>query len=337
MWTYNYSNAYSLYHTGVLGMKWGHHKPTEPTASIKKSKHRTSLEEKYKSDGMTQKDAEIAADKRIKTEKVIAAVAGLTIAAAATYIAVNHYQNAVDKTIKAGKELQNISTNGNKGVEDAFYASLGKRDNTKYRGIYGMQLRGGFDSHPVYETKMKVTKDIKLASRDTASKTFKHLVENYPEFKKAVTDHFSDIEYPTPKQNALNRRAVEKLKKGIADPKVYEAFNLSLTEHSNDQANKAARTFYDTLKSKGYDAIQDINDRKYSGYHSSTPTIFFGGSRALTVDRVRELTSDEIQKNKRIAYADIIGTDAVKKGAIVTGSILGVKSAKKQVSNIVKK
>ena len=91
-----------------------------------KSKHRLKLEEEYRSKGMSEEEAAVAAYKRMRTEKIIAATAGVTIAAATAYVAYKHYDKTVDKFIKAGTELQNMSGNSNKGVSDAFYFSMTK-------------------------------------------------------------------------------------------------------------------------------------------------------------------------------------------------------------------
>ena len=78
---------------------------------------------KEKLDSETSKSKPVSY-KRDRTEKAVTAVAGLTIAAATAYVAYKHYDKNVDKVIKAGKELQNISNNSNRGVSDAFYFSM---------------------------------------------------------------------------------------------------------------------------------------------------------------------------------------------------------------------
>ena len=89
----------------------------------------------------------------------------------ATY---NLYDKNVDKVIKAGKELQNISNNSNRGVSDAFYFSMTGMDNAKYRGLYGdtLSARG-----KVYETKIGVNKSIKVASEKSAVNALSELVK----------------------------------------------------------------------------------------------------------------------------------------------------------------
>lgn len=101
----------------------------------KKGKRQIKLEESYRDKGLTKEEAELAAYKRIRTEKTIAIVAGMTAVAAAAYVGYKHYDNTVDRLIKSGTVLQNMSNNANRGVSDAFYASFGKHDNNRYLQI----------------------------------------------------------------------------------------------------------------------------------------------------------------------------------------------------------
>ena len=93
-----------LYHFGIKGQKWGVRRfqnedgsrtpsgkeryDDTPNAQIKKSKHRLKLEQRCKDLGMTDQQARVAANKRIRTEKILAASAGVAVTAAvATYVA----------------------------------------------------------------------------------------------------------------------------------------------------------------------------------------------------------------------------------------------------------
>jgi hypothetical protein len=106
--SYNYTIINGeLYHWGIKGMKWGvrryQNKDGSLTAHGKKrykgdtallktkSKHRLKLEAQYRQKGMSEEQAEAAAKKRIRIEKTIAAVTGMTLAAA-TAIAVKKYR-----------------------------------------------------------------------------------------------------------------------------------------------------------------------------------------------------------------------------------------------------
>lgn len=55
----------------------------------------------------------------------------------------------------------------------------------------------------------------------------------------------------------------------------------------------AAKQFYDKLKASGYGAIQDINDKKYSGYAARKPLIIFDNSEGnIAVQSVKKITEN---------------------------------------------
>lgn len=117
MWQYNYNyGSNELYHYGIPGMRWGHRKAIQPSGTglrrfgrnkptaqagaqpgakpVKaKSKHRINLENKYKAKGMSQSAAEKKANGRIKAEKSLAVIAGLSVAAAGTYALAKRAKN----------------------------------------------------------------------------------------------------------------------------------------------------------------------------------------------------------------------------------------------------
>lgn len=90
-----------LAHHGIKGMKWGVRRFRNKDGSLTKAgkerywddssgrrkhiPHREKLVAKYRSKGMSQKEAEAAADKRISTEKKIAIGAGIAMATVAAY------------------------------------------------------------------------------------------------------------------------------------------------------------------------------------------------------------------------------------------------------------
>ena len=262
----------------------------------KKSKRREKLEKQYREEGFSEEEAAVAAYKRARTEKIIAAAAGATITAAAAYVAYKHYDKSVDKIIKAGTELQNISTNSNKGVSDAFYFSMTKGDNTKYRGLYGQQLQQRGAKH-IYETKIGVKNAMKVASEKSAVKALSDLVENDADYARNLKLHLHMSNVGgNEKQLKTLRKGIESLNKGKIDSNVYNALNLTLTDHTLSTSDKVSKGFYDKLKSLGYDAIMDVNDKKLSGYNSSKPMIAFNAASKAVVNQVREVGADEVSK-----------------------------------------
>lgn len=301
----------------------------------KKSKHQLELEKKYAEKGMTSEEAAIAAYKRIRTEKAIAITAGVTVAAAAAYIAYKHYDNTVDKIIKSDTLLQNISTNGNKGVADAFYASMTKSDNLKYRGLYGQELKSNVlnQNKNVFETKIRVNSKLKVASPKNAENVLNDLVKSDNVFAKSLKNNIQSWSNNAPltdKQASVFKKAVTALNSGKIDKNVYDALNLSLTDHSPEGQYLSDR-FYNALKSKGYDAIKDINDAKYSGYNSKNPIIVFNGIGKTAVDSIRNVRNDEIdaaaKKANGLLIRDSVASDLAKKGSAYLAVGLGITAA----------
>lgn len=296
-----------------------------------KTKHRSALEEEYKKKGMSPEEAEIAAYKRERTEKILAVTAGVAITAAAAYVAYKHYDKTVDRIIKAGTELQNMSTNSNKGVADAFYASMTKMDNTKYRGMYGQQL-GAMGSR-VYETKIGVNKELRVASEKSAVGVLSDLVSNDGTYAMELKSRLASSvgRYPTDEQNNTMRKALAALNQGKVNSDVYNALNITLTDHSLPQG--AVDKFYDKLKSKGYDAIMDVNDKKYSGYMSSKPTIVFNGESKLSVKNRREVGDEEIAKDALKGTSDVLVKSLLKPTAQTAAGVGAVAAGMKAMEN----
>ena len=137
------------------------------------------------------------------------------------------------------------------------------------------------------------------------------------------------------------KKASESYKNGKVDSNVYDAFNTMLADHTNSNARYVSEKFYDKLKSKGYDAILDINDKKNSGYHSKKPIIVFNGGSKLSVDSIRQVGSSEIENAKEKGYMDImvksLAPQVAATGMGVAAGMLGSKySSSKNDDKIVR-
>ena len=300
---------------------------TKLNNETKKSARRSKLEEYYRNKGMNEEEAAIAAYKRERTEKILAVSAGLTVAAVGAYVAKNQYDKRVDQILKPGTVLQNISSNSNRGVSDAFYASMNESDNTKYRGVYGNVIKSR--GNQVYETKIGVKSNLKIASEKSAVNALSELIENDHNYENMLDEHLvkSLYRYPTQKQSAVIRKGLHNLRKNKIDATVYNALNLSLVDHDLPTSSAVNKVFYDKLKSKGYDAIIDVNDKKFSGYGSKKPVIVFNGAERTAIDSVREVGAEEIKKANAKGMLDIavkqlapsVATNAAAVAAVTTG------------------
>ena len=317
-----------LYHHGIKGQRWGVRrfqnqngtltaagkKRYNDDGSPKKSNHRLKLEEKYRKSGMSQKQAEMAAERRIKTEKIVAATAGLTLTAAAAYAANKYVKNNVDRMIKSGATLQRIEMQDTKGqLHDVFYAAKDKVDKTKYAGQLGYTRRK--QTGHAFKMDISAKGDIKVAARKNAEKVFNELYEKDSDFRKAIEQIGGTNVHGMNKVNANGKLNGKMLSK------VYDNFNSRLVEmHNNDTANK----FYDALKAKGYNAIQDVNDMKFSGYNAKNPIIVFGAKGKIAVNSMKEMTEAEINKALAKDMTRESAKALVKRmapyGALITGA-----------------
>lgn len=296
-----------------------------------KSKRRLKLEEEYKAKGMSEKDAEMAAYKRQKTEKMLIglAVAGtLTVAALAAY---KYRQENVDKIIKAGTTIQNISKDSNKGVKDAFYFSFNKSDNQKYAGWYGKTLLFSDDSD-ITQTKIKVKENLKVASSKSATKVLQELSQD-KNFKSSLAKNIEEANkenWGNIVRNRVISKANKSLQEGKVDKNVYEAFNMMQVYHDKEH-QPLNEKFYEALRSKGYDAIGDVNDRKYSGYNTKTATIAFAKAGKLEVESHNLLKPIDIVKANRVATAKEFVKAYTKEASIYGGigaTVMGINNAR---------
>lgn len=287
----------------------------------KKSKHRTALEEKYKAKGYDDKQAAILANDRIRTEKILATAATLTVAACATYGANKYIKNRTDQIIKSGDLLQRIEMKNTDGkLNDVFYTSAGKHDNKRYEGLLGLTRKQ--QNGESYLMKLQATKDVKVASKQKAMKTFEDLYRNDPEFRKSVEEHVSSHFSGRNKVdiNKLNNRNIKKM---------YDNFNSNLP-FIRTYGSGADTKFYNKLKSAGYGAIQDINDMKFSGYHAKNPLIVFdNANNNIMVKSVKELTNESKMMKRGIAEAGKASVEIMveKYSPYVTAGLAGTTAA----------
>ena len=282
-----------------------------------KSKYRQKLEAQYKKLGLRDEDAQAAANRKIRAEKILAASAALTVAACAAYAYNKHRKNKIDGVIKAGEALQRIEMQDTGGkLHEVFYVAKGKHDMNRYKGLLGF-TRAKQTGH-AYMMKLEAASDIKVASREKARKAFGDLMNNDKAFRSSLG--FGDRSFTT---REINR--------------IYDAFNRQLVDRSmpKDPVNK----FYDKLKSAGYGAIQDVNDMDYSGYKAKNPLIVFdnaGGN--ISVKSVEEMTDMDgmgrayTKEMLKVAGEMQIDNLLGEEGLVISG-ILGGAAATSRISD----
>ena len=321
-----------LYHWGIKGMKWGVRRFQKKDGSLtpagkkryddsgqsKKSKHRTKLEEAYRKRGLSQEEAESAASRRIRTEKILGVSAALTVGACAAYAAVKSRKARIDGIIKAGEKLQRIEMQDTNGkLHDVFYASKGKHDNRRYYGLMGMTRR--IQTGKAFCMDLESSGDIKVASRRNAEQIFKDLYKSDQEFKLHVSREANEL------FNGRNKVNPKKLLRRNNDSeirKLYENFNSNLV-YIKESGSGADKKFFNALKAKGYGAIQDINDMKFSGYNAKNPLIIFDNSKKnIMVKSVSEIKTKDAFIKGAVEYMKAMDEQTLKFLAPMTAGTL---------------
>lgn len=265
-----------------------------------KSKRRLALEQKYMEKGMSAEEAEIAAYKRIRTERAIAVAGGVTLAAAAAYVAYKHWDLNADKVLK-NVELKNISDTDKLDVSRQFYAAYKKRDVKQYLGMYGGKdiARKG---RRVYQATIGINGDLNVAGRKTAVDTLARIAAKDQSVLSAIKNDIdlykSSGFMESDKCAALYERAKRELSRGKIGKNVYDVINL--IQVSGGQYSSAGGRLKDELTKSGYNAILDMNDKKYGGYDTKSPLIVFNGAKNAAVKSVRQINDTELSK----AYSD---------------------------------
>ena len=342
-----------LTHHGIKGMKWGvrrfqnkdgsltpagrkrYDEPNQGTNSTNKktqntkskSLHRLKLEEKYRNEGLSKEEAEQKAIKRIKAEAYIAAAAGITVASCLAYAKYKNY--TTDKVFKENTEFQRImrlSPNAIIRDDSRQYIAINKRDKVKYKGLYARRLND-LNKTPksieqglkVYDVTMKNKKEMRVASRKRAEDTFKKLYLNDDNFRQTLKEDAKHI--------GIGRTVFENVRKKIYNgeelnnrdfKKAYDYFNahVLMDRDLDGNNNKLSNMFFDSLRKQGINAIQDVNDQKYSGYRAKLPIITFDNSFEYTK---RVMDDKEIKMNHRKALADVLSPAIMTIGAAYVG------------------
>ena len=307
-------------------------KSNEKTYKIPKNKslHRLQLEEKYRKQGLSQEQAEQQAAKRIRTEKYIAAAAAVTVASCVAYAKYKGYTS--DKIFETNTEFQRIM----KLAENAEirqgrqYLAVDKKDKVKYKGLLGSSFETQIKAQnkinevfnekavkeAVYDVTVKNKDAVKVASRKRAEDAFMKLYNEDSEFRKALQERAKETTEEMGFLKPFSKKLGEgKLEKHQLRKYGYDIFNTLLVD-TDKRSESNANKFYDALKKQGMNALEDINDKKYSGYNAKMPIITFDGN----FDYVkREMSKSEIMSNNKKATNMTMRPALIKGGAAFIG------------------
>lgn len=280
--------------------------------TFKKSTHFKNLEAQYIKDGMTKEEAQRAAYKRVKAQRVMLIAGAVAVAGISAYAYAKYRDEHVDKVLAKGELLARVSANKDSGVHDGFYAVIAKNktDSRNYTGMYAraLQMQG---NHDVYQKKLATQNTLKIASRNSAHKTLEELVRN----DKSFANEFDSL--------------IGKTRNGKVSRKQYEKFNQALVLKTGMRDK-----YYDALRSKGYAGLKDINDAKISGYSTKNPLIMLNASD-VKESSVTKLGNEQIKKDNTLAsiraWSIILAKNTAKNPTLVGGTaVVGTAAATAQ-------
>lgn len=278
----------------------------------KLSSYQKAMRKKYEAQGMSEEDAAVAAYRKAQRAKIMAAAAGIAVAAIGVSVAYKHWEQYGDRVIKTGTTLQRITGDENGNFDRAFYASYDKTDKRKYLGLYGggqLQMvnaaygRAGAD---VYKLETDVGDTMRAAGRKAAIAALNEELARNSEMRSLLIESIRNTDHQINLGWAEKNSALEKLGVGGSGFKPfnktdYDILNSLLVYHDDTQ-QKVTDMFYSALKKKGYSAVLDVNDQFYSGYEAKAPVIVFD-SEKLTNPRKTAVNSTAAAE----AYRDIVG------------------------------
>lgn len=277
-------------------------------ANSRKSKKQEDLEQKYQREyGLTKEEAELAAYRKTKTDRLVKVAAGVGVAAIAGYIAYRHYDDTVDRFVRG--DLQTMATT-NLDINRPFYASHNTYDKIIYGGGYAQALR---KNHGKVIKNVVSIKDggLKVAPRNTVTEHVNRLIKKDPQFRKNLEHLFEGLSYikdPSLEgRQKLAKKALKEIQSGTISSKTYDLLNMYFND--SDASNTESPIFknvggirsriFKSLKDEGYGAVKDMHNARYGGFRSIDPLIVFEKS-ALNTPVSEVFSKNEARKQSAL-------------------------------------
>lgn len=326
-----------IYHFGVKGMHWGvrRYQNYDGTWKNAKGKKRHANQQvkvaskttkvKVKQDLGEKKTKEkwdfknLTDEQKSKIRKAIMVSAGVTVVAGATYLATKKIgRDFIGATLKEGTTLSRITPDD--GIKfNEFFAAYGK-DKKLYRDtLPGAHFARDFTRKSVNQINMQAAQQIKAPSNHEAKKIFEELRKSDLKFDVAVKKALWDS---TGRYDHRGRRKSD-----------YEVINQMFAGKDNTGIKDR---YLKAVKDKGYNALIDVNDQKYSGWGSNKPLIMLD-KNSVKVDDIKKIAINDAEKaagrkalNKAVdkfKRNDVLENNVVPLGMLGAGYVGAVAGA----------
>ena len=240
-----------------------------------------------------------------------------------------------DKTIRTEDTLTTLSYDPNRTKDtEMFYATYKNLDKHEYNALFNKKVpqdildengnKIGTGEFLKYRIDNKLKTNIKVASEDSASDTFRNLYKNNRDFYNFVTDknrmeNYFDKSKLKFKGYREAKKVLDEMKKPGYIPtsedlqKVYRIFNYIIPNdgRGSERAAKDVATqrakFFNDLKKRGYGAVLDTNDAMYGAFKASAPVIVFDMEQVIPYKIKRTSTTSKVFSSAALVGKKIIG------------------------------
>lgn len=199
--------------------------------------------------------------------------------------------NTVDRSIKSGTTIQNISSREYKKSDRHMYAAYTSYDKASYGDMMANFMYNGKG----YKNEFVLKKEIKLPSD-------RKLTDEFSKFARANPEQVSkDMARAYNQLHVLSSRTPRYYEKKISalDPTVRASGEKLTKDFISSMASvklKGSRVaFFGHMARQGYNAISDVNDRD-SANGTQDPLIIFNPGKTLGKVKSVKLTRDDLKR-----------------------------------------
>lgn len=195
--------------------------------------------------------------------------------------------NSIDRTIKKGTEIQNISNTSTKNKKRHMYGSYTSYDNDSYVTVMNMMY-----GDKVYKNSFTVKKDIRIPSDKKLVEEFTSIAKRNPkQVAEDMAKAYNSIHRFTTKTSKHFEKKLSSIddaysKRGEKRTKEFISLMVS------DDASRTRAHFFGSLIKRGYDGMSDVNDRDGG---AQDPLILFNTSKNLKLNKTVQLTPEDLQ------------------------------------------